>query len=291
MKQAGHRLDVVDSAVLVARHSLFRATVQERVPTLRSSVQHGPRVPVFHLHMNWNAWRRHFDQNAQRPLPDITPPVLPESHRLALAASLAKFQLGESGEGRIAHDIDSAQLHGIDDDYRASLKRFVAEEGRHARVLGLMVNALGGRSLARQWTERLFVRGRRALGVRFKLLVLLAAEVIGISFYGVLAKVLPACGLRDALEQLCADEEHHLAFHAEFFGAQRPDWLASRLLWLAWWPLALTAGLVVFLDHRRTLRVFGVSSSTLFRPMWSRIVRAGRFGQSSLPVLAVNEVG
>ena len=241
--------------------------------------------------MNWNAWRRHFDENARRPLPAITPPPLSEPHRVALAASLAKFQLGESGEGRIAHDIDGAQLPGIDADYRASLKRFVAEEGRHARVLGLMVNALGGRLLGRQWSERLFVRGRRALGVRFKLLVLLAAEVIGISFYGVLANVLPRSELRDALEQICADEEHHLAFHAEFFGAQRPDPVASRLLWLAWWPLALTAGLVVFLDHRRTLRVFGVSSSTLLRRMWSRISLAGRFGQPSLPVLAANEVG
>lgn len=246
---------------------------------------------VFHQGMNWNAWRRHFDENAQRPLPAIGPPAMSPVQRTALAASLAKFQLGESGEGRIAHDIDHAALPGIDDDYRAALKRFVAEEGRHARVLGLMVNALGGRLLGRQWTERLFVRGRRALGVRFKLLVLLAAEVIGISFYGVLAQVLPPSELRDALGQICADEEHHLAFHAAFFGSQRPDWLASRLLWLAWWPLALTAGLVVFLDHRRTLRVFGVSPSVLFRRMWSRIALAGRFGAPSVPVLAANEVG
>lgn len=291
MKQAGHRLDVVDSAGLVVRQSDLCATVQERVATVRSSAPHDTRAPVFHLHMNWNAWRRHFDENARRPLPAITPPSLSAEHRVALAASLAKFQLGESGEGRIAHDIDSAQLPGIDDDYRAALKRFVAEEGRHARLLGLMVNALGGRLLGRQWTERLFVRGRRALGVRFKLLVLLAAEVIGISFYGVLAEVLPDSKLRDVLGEICADEEHHLAFHAAFFGAQRPDPVAARLLWLAWWPLALTAGLVVFLDHRRTLQVFGVSPSALFHRMWSRIVLAGRFGSPSLPVLASNEVG
>ncbi len=224
----------------------------------------------------WTGWRRHYETNASRPIPNVDPPALLDEQRAALAASLARFQLGESGEGRIAHEIDRATLTGIDDDYRAALKLFVREEGRHGRILGLMVNALGGRLLGRQWTERLFVHGRRALGLRFKLLVLQAAEVIGITFYGVLAEALPDCGLKGALAEICADEEQHLAFHRDFF--RRQLGLGGLLLWCAWWPLAWTAALMVAIDHRHTLAQLGVGWRRLFARAQERISEAGAFG-------------
>ncbi len=226
--------------------------------------------------MDWTPWARHFERNAHRPLPAVEPPTLDEPRRLALVTSLARFQLGESGEGRIAHDIDRVALPTIDDAYRRALKRFVAEEGRHARLLGQMVNALGGRLLERQWAERLFTHGRRALGVRFKLLVLMVAEVIGIAFYGLLSRALPASPMRTTLQQICADEEHHLRFHADFFRSQRSAWGASTLLWLAWWPLALVATLVVLFDHRAALKAFGVPARVAATVMLERTAQAGR---------------
>lgn len=232
--------------------------------------------------MTWNAWREHFEQNAQRPVPMVEAPELTEDHRVALATSLSRFQLGESGEGRIAHDIDTARLPGIDADYRAALKRFVAEEGRHARVLGLMVNALGGRLLGRQWSERAFVGVRRAFGIRFKLLVLMAAEVIGIAFYGALSTVLPDGSMRRALLQICDDEERHLEFHVDFFRSQRVRPVSAAVLWLAWWPVAMAAGLVVLVDHRRTLGVLGLSSAQVVKLMWRR-VRQGASFAGALP--------
>jgi hypothetical protein len=183
---------------------------------------------------------------------------VPAAWRSALAQSLATFQLGESGEGRIAHEIDGAPLPGIDADYRAALKLFVAEEGRHGRILGLMVRGLGGRLKARNWTERLFVCGRRLLGLRLKLVVLLVAEVIGGAFYGLLASRLPEGGLRRGLEEICEDEQHHLDFHGAFFARQ--GWgVPMRAAWQAvWWSLALAAMGVVLVDHRRTLRTLGI---------------------------------
>lgn len=227
----------------------------------------------------WTGWRRHYETNASRPIPNVDPPVLTDAQRRTLAASLARFQLGESGEGRIAHEIDRAALSGIDDDYRAALKLFVREEGRHGRILGLMVNALGGRLLGRQWTERLFVHVRRALGLRFKLLVLQAAEVIGITFYGVLGAALPDCEMKRALEQICADEEHHLAFHRDFF--RRQTGASAVLLWCVWWPLGWTAALTVAIDHRHTLKVLGIGWRSLFARARERISEAGAFGPTA----------
>ncbi|HEX8701310.1 MAG TPA: ferritin-like domain-containing protein [Myxococcaceae bacterium] len=211
--------------------------------------------------MKWSDWRRHFELNRQRPLPEGLEHLeeVPQAWRKALGVSLATFQLGEAGEGRIAHEIDSASLPGIDADYRAALKLFVAEEGRHARILGFMVRGLGGKLLGRNWTERLFVFARRLLGLRLKLMVLLVAEVVGGAFYGLLASRLPEGALRRALEQICEDEEHHLDFHGDFFARQ--GWgVVGRAVWQAvWWSLALAAMGVVMVDHRRTLRTMGIS--------------------------------
>src|SRR5690606_41032393 len=108
----------------------------------------------------WSCWRRHFEANAERPLPPIDATGVRASWRGPLARSLAIFQLGEAGEGRVAREIDKARLPGIDADYCASLKLFVREEGRHARILAGMVRALGGDLRRAAWTEHLFVRVR-----------------------------------------------------------------------------------------------------------------------------------
>jgi hypothetical protein len=228
--------------------------------------------------MGWSSWREHFERNAARPLPPLRPSVheVPAAWRGALARSLARFQVGESGEGRIAHEIDRASLPGVDADYRAALKRFVAEEGRHARILGGLVQALGGRLLARTWTERLFVHGRRLLGVRAKLLVLLAAEVVGIGFYGTLAARLPEGALRRALEELCADEEAHLRFHCDFFRLQASTRAARLVFHSAWWPLVLTACTVVLLDHRYALSALGLAQGSVARVLLQRAAEAAR---------------
>ncbi|MFT5680401.1 MAG: hypothetical protein ACI8RZ_001307 [Myxococcota bacterium] len=212
----------------------------------------------------WSSWLSHFTTSARRPLPDLSAmPMLPDGAGKALAASLAIFQLGESGEGRIAHQIDHTELSGIDDDYRAALKLFVAEEGRHARILGRMVRAMGGELLEKSWTEAVFRHGRRMMGVRLKLLVLLAAEVIAIVFYGALTPSLPHGPLRAALEEITADEDHHLQFHAQFFATQTTTALSRTVFRILWWAGASAACLAVAWDHRATMRLLGAPWSLL----------------------------
>ncbi len=232
--------------------------------------------------MNWSSWREHFEANAVRPVPEVDVPALESHQQVALLDSLKKFQLGESGEGRVANEIDNATFGGIDADYRVSLKKFIAEEGRHARILGQMVAALGGRVLSRQWSERLFVHGRRLFGIRFKLLVLLAAEVIGIGFYGLLSAALPNGKMAAALRQICRDEEAHLAFHRDFFASQRGTWVGAALRAL-WWPLGIAAAVTVLWDHRATLKAFGIPKRVAATRLWTQVVAAAQpSGSASL---------
>jgi hypothetical protein len=185
----------------------------------------------------------------------------------AIAASLATFQLGEAGEGRIAHQIDGAVLPGIDADYRRALKLFVAEEGRHARLLALAVHALGGQLSRRNWTDALFVRGRRLLGVRLKIVVLLAAEILGLTFYSLLARALPSGRLRSTLRQICRDELYHLRFHADFLRSQARGALWRPALTVSLWIVCGLASVVVVIDHRATLPAVRVSPWAVLRRM------------------------
>ncbi|MCA9718557.1 MAG: hypothetical protein KC468_28055, partial [Myxococcales bacterium] len=216
--------------------------------------------------VSWATWRRHFESNARRPMPPPAElPELPEAWRAAITRSLARFQVGEAGEGRIAHQIDRHALRGVDADYRASLKLFVREEGRHARILAGLVRGLGGELLRAHWTERLFVRGRRLAGVRLKLLALLAAEVVGIEFYDLLARRLPAGELRARLEEIRADEAMHLEFHADFFRVHLRGPAPRACFLVGWWAVAGVAATLVVIDHGPSLRALELSRVELLR--------------------------
>lgn len=208
----------------------------------------------------WKPWRAHFEANAARPIPDGLSPVeidegVPEELRAVLLLSLVRFQLGETGEGRIAREIDRAQLAAVDDDYRAALKLFVREEGRHANILARSIRALGGELLQEDWTADLFTASRGLLGVRLKLLVLWAAEVVSLSSYEAVASGLGPGPLRAALAQVAADERAHLRFHTAFFRAHLEGRPVARVAAAGGLALvATTACVLLQLSHRRLTR-------------------------------------
>lgn len=169
------------------------------------------------------------------------------------------------------------------------MKLFVREEGRHARVLGWMVRALGAGLLGRHWTASGFTWLRRLIGVRTKLLVALAAEVVGGTFYALLAQALGEGELSTALRQISADEDAHLSFQTEFF-ASRLQGVLARELWCALWCVCgAAASLIVLWDHRQTFRAFGIPRGAAWRLLWSRVkqvvkgVRAPGYRRQPIP--------
>ncbi len=202
----------------------------------------------------WKRFRELFEKRADRPIPpleaDLDYTQLPRS----LARSLAVFQLGESGGGSVVAQARASRLDAINDDYASALGLFVAEEHRHANVLAVCVRLLGGELLRDNWTANLFVFGRRLIGLRLKILVLLAAEIVGLSYYRLIASRLPPCNLRDWLLEIAADEASHLEFHCAFLKSQVRGPLSRLVFRSTWWLVMTASEWVVLIDHREALR-------------------------------------
>jgi hypothetical protein len=221
-------------------------------------------------HPDWTRWKAFFNARRHRPGPRILAdePQL-EGVPASVARSLAVFQLGESGGGTVIDQARNSRLAAVDADYAESIALFVAEEHRHAELLACCVRALRGRLIEANWTARLFVFGRRLIGLRLKIMVLLAAEVVGICYYELLAAALPDGELTSVLREIAADETAHLRFHCDFLRTQMRTEARRRAFVVTWRALMLVAALVVLVDHRATIRDLGIAPGTVWRRWWT----------------------
>ncbi len=212
-------------------------------------------------HRSWQDWARFFVCRSHRPLPaleqDRDYSTLPDS----LARSLAIFQLGESGGGTIIRQALHNKLQGTNEYYAAALALFVEEEHRHANILAMCVRLLGGTLIRSNWTARLFVFARRLIGLRLKVVVLLAAEVVGLCYYHLLAIHLPPSRLRSQLLEIVEDERSHLYFHCDFLRSQTSTRWRKKVFVVVWRTVMFCAAVVVAVDHRKALRDLNIGLS------------------------------
>ncbi|MFI6170408.1 ferritin-like domain-containing protein [Nocardia sp. NPDC051052] len=177
---------------------------------------------------------------------------------LAVVRSVQRFQVGESGDG--ANLIAKAEAAG-DPTYTAAVRLFVAEEINHARMLGLLLEAGGSATIRAHWSDTVFVRLRRALGLRLELMVLMVAEVVALRYYRALRD-----GTDDPLTAQVAglilnDELRHVPFHCHRLRvAFAKSSARARLIpVLLWWIVLVGATMVIAADHGPALRRLGVS--------------------------------
>jgi hypothetical protein len=168
----------------------------------------------------WREWKEFFESRKDRSLPTAEPLRRYADLPASLAKSLAIFQLGESGGGTIIEQARASKLPQIDEHYADAMALFVREENRHSDILAVCVQQLGGELIKDNWTATLFVSTRRLIGLRLKVLVLLAAEVVGICYYHLLSARLPKSPMRTWLRELVGDEQSHLDFHCCFLNSQ-----------------------------------------------------------------------
>ena len=214
--------------------------------------------------MNTQAWISHFERNTrlndELELP-TEPCTLPERVRAPLAASIATFQLGESGTGsrlrRYAREV--APLENFR-GYQRAIDLFVAEEQSHSRLLARTVEHLRGTLLTKQWTNSIFRRLRFLVNLEFAIQVLLTAELIAEVYFGTLYLRCEDPVVKKVSHKLLRDEMRHLAFQRDFLSERIATFTPlGRWLWRAQFQAIhrITATVVAW-DHRQPLSALGV---------------------------------
>lgn len=171
---------------------------------------------------------------------------------------MQRFQVGEGSDGRIliAKAVDAA-----DPDYTAAIRLFVAEEQNHARLLERLLAAAGEPTIAGHWSDAVFRRLRRSLGLRLELMVLMVAEVIALPYYGAIRDGIDDPLAAEVAARILADEERHVPFHCDRLRASFTDLTpATRAVAVAgWWAITAGATAVVLYDHGKALTSLGTT--------------------------------
>ncbi|MFJ4619919.1 ferritin-like domain-containing protein [Streptomyces sp. NPDC088812] len=175
----------------------------------------------------------------------------------AVWAGIQRFQVGEDGDG--ANLVGTADRAG-DPDYAQAVRLFVAEEQNHARLLARLLAAGGKPTLTGYWSDTVFVRLRRLMGLRVELLVLMIAEVVALRYYRALREGTDDPLTADVAGRILSDEQRHVPFHCERLHASLAELprAARRPVMAVWRLLLLAASLVVATDHGPSLRRLGI---------------------------------
>ena len=227
-----------------------------------------------HVDSCWGEHLSAFRCRLNRPYPKTQ---LPDSfsviQKKVLGHSLAIFQAGEAGEGRLAREINDFNTPYIDENYREAIRLFVAEEGRHGNILASMLKQLGVKRKSDSHTERLFIYVRRLAGIRVKLLVLLLAELVGYSYYSTVINSLDECPAKVALTEIRNDEYAHLRFHFDFFKSMsRRSGIAGVFSALICLVIGLGSFALVAVEHRAAIACIGGDIRGFVVQGWRRVV-------------------
>ncbi|NJK72791.1 MAG: ferritin-like domain-containing protein [Synechococcaceae cyanobacterium SM2_3_60] len=217
-----------------------------------------------------DVWRSHFEANSRVKDPVSLPwelgAALTEAERLAIASSIAEFQLGEQSEGRRLIAQAAQYPKG---DLTTTIRLFIGEEHRHAGLLARYMKLAN--IPRRQYTPRdhLFRRFRR-FNLETTLRILITAEMVATVYYPALSRATGCPLLQQLAQQIAADEVVHVQFQHEALRelcASQPCLQQRLSLLLHRWVFALTL-CTVWQGHRAVLQRSGLNWGQWWQQNW-----------------------
>jgi hypothetical protein len=209
-------------------------------------------------------WREYFRRNA-RSLMKISWGLgvpLTEAERQTIAASVQQFQLGESSDGHHFMLLASRYADASGDrHYLPALRRFIAEEQRHGRDLGRVLDLAGVPRLESCFVDTVFRWLRHRAGLELSISILVTAEIIAQVYYAALRDATGSRVIRRLCDQILRDEDEHVRFQCERLAIIR------HRQWRA--PVAI---------KRLAHRAFFTGTCGVFWLKHARVMRAGGYG-------------
>ena len=231
-----------------------------------------PSTPGFEI---WTAYfeanlARHDRLDALIPWDSVSP--LPPEDLAAIARSLQRFELGESGDGR---GLLSKARRRNDHGYDWALRLFVTEEQKHSALFRAALLRFGTEPLSAHWTDGAFVALRRMLGLRTEVTLFLIVETVAMEYFAALSRCADPV-VQGVARRILTDEVEHVRFQIDqlrlgFEDTPRPGRLLAAS---AAWMLALGTATVLAIDHGPALRACGLSPAVF----WHRALR--HFGRA-----------
>jgi hypothetical protein len=194
-----------------------------------------------------------------------------------LIPSIQEFQLGESSDGANLKRLARCYAAETGDvAYPQAMDLFIAEEHRHSRYLGRFLDLAGAPRLQSSWSDSIFRRLRRAMGLELMLVALLTAELISKVYYRALHAASSSLLLRRICAQLLRDERKHVEFQVErlqMLRRNRSKWRRSltnaghRILFAG-------ACLAVWKRHGSAIRLGGYGFRRFWKSAWAEFDKA-----------------
>jgi len=236
-------------------------------------IQHdAPSTPGFDI------WTAYFEANAARHdrldalirWDSLSP--LPAGQQAAIARSLQRFELGESGDGR---GLLSKARWRNDHGYDWALRLFVTEEQKHSALFRRVLLRFGTEPLSAHWSDGAFVALRRMLGLRTEVALFLIVETVAMEYFGALARCADPV-VQAVARRILTDEVEHVRFQIDQLrvGFERTPRPARLLAASAAWVLAVGTATVLAVDHGKAMRLCGLSTVAF----WHRALR--HFGRA-----------
>lgn len=219
--------------------------------------------------MKMEPWIQHFARNGKnRPEPEWGTPLSPfaDHEKAELLESIKQFQLGDGGGPAylIGHDLDS--YFGRNPQMRKLVDLWFIEEERHSELLGKAVERLGGEPIGQHWSFSVFCGVRKILGTRFELYALLLTEITSNNYYKLMRKYVGDRALTQMAELIIRDETGHIAFHRDRIANEFDGRYRLGNFWaMKMYCLALAAGTMLWVNHRKALVNLGATTSEFYR--------------------------
>ena len=140
-------------------------------------------------------------------------------------------------------------------------------------MLAALLAAVNAPLISSHWFDAVFVRLRRALGLRLEPMVLFVAEFTALSYYRALRDGAGDPLTAEVAGRILVDEERHVRSHSQQprpkFAAL-PPWARLPVSW-AWQLLVIGTACVVVPDHGAALRGLGGTPPAVHRARTRRL--------------------